>query len=288
VVDAHAHFWRWPTEEPAATAAHALAGGAAAAHASGPLTYAALLALMDAAGVHRLLQVTRTMLGTDNSYSLEGAAAHPDLIHAICRVDASAPDLPDVLDAMVRDPAVVGVRVHDMSPQAEALDGSALRRLWRELEFRGLPASVYAPDQLPAFAAMAREHPGLPMILDHAGCDVVPGGPRRDRLPKWREISALVSLPNVYLKVSGVPEAFGEPFPFHAARWHVAQLCDLFSPRRLMWGSNYPPAERAGDYTQLVRWVSDSDVLTDGDKGDILGGTAARVFGLACTVPDRE
>lgn len=280
VVDSHAHYWQWPAGETAEREARLAAASAQAAYEHGPVSYDDLLTLMDDAGVDSLVQVTRTAMGDDNSYSLEGAREHPERVRVLCRVDPLARDLADRLDAAAADALVVGIRVHYLPPHARWLADGSLHALWRGLESRRLPASVYAPDRLDTLADTARRHPGLSLIVDHAACDVSPHADPAKRFAGWEVLPRLAGLPNVTVKVSGLPEATDERYPFPRATERLKQLCELFPPSRLMWGSNYPPSQRVAEYAESLAFIRDAGFLTAGEKADILGGTAARTLGL--------
>ncbi len=243
-----------------------------------------MLAQMDAAGVDKLIQITRGVMGFDNAYSLEGAAGHPDRIRVLVRFDVAAPDLEGRLRALRGDPGVVGVRVmtiaRDEAPRFE--DGS-VAALWRAAEELGLPISLYAPDRSGLVAEIAERHPALPIVVDHAGLRVfdIFGAP--PPLDDWPNLLALRRFPNVTIKVSALPEAAVDAPPFAKAQGLLRQVFETFGADRMMWGSNYPLTTQICSYRQAVEFIELCDFLGSEPKGKILAGTAATVFGLPAT-----
>lgn len=61
----------------------------------------------------------------------------------------------------------------------------------------------------------------------------------------------------------------------------VDHVLSVFGPDRVMWGSDWPVLNLAGDYDA---WVAASDQLFSGlsapDKDAVYGGTARRFYGI--------
>jgi L-fuconolactonase len=229
--------------------------------------------------------VTRTIMGDDNSYSLEGARRHPERFRVLSRVDALRPDLLARLDEAAADPLVVGIRVHYLPPEEKRLTDGTLDPLWAALQSRSLPVSVYAPHHLEQLVGVAQAHPELTMVIDHAACVVDPASDPTQRFDGWRFLPTLSQLPNVLMKVSGLAEATDERHVFPRATDRLRQLCDHFPASRLMWGSNYPPSARVSDYEMSPELVRSADFLGNDERAEILAGTAVRVFGLSTPAP---
>ena len=59
-------------------------------------------------------------------------------------------------------------------------------------------------------------------------------------------------------------------------------LLETFGPSRMMFGSDWPVLTENGDY---LGWLAAGEALTSGltesERVDVFGGTAARFYGLA-------
>jgi predicted TIM-barrel fold metal-dependent hydrolase len=138
---------------------------------------------------------------------------------------------------------------------------------------------VYAPRNVAALHDVALRFPGLRIVVDHLGADLF--SPLGHRFDNWPEVRRLAKLENVYLKVSALPEATGERFPFPAAQERVREVYELFGPDRLMWGSNYPLTTRACTYAEAVDLLRVAcEFLLPADRATVLGATATKVFSL--------
>jgi L-fuconolactonase len=278
VVDTHLHYWQWPRDGEARAAAEARAR-----HASAPvedeLPYRDVAATMAAAGVAHAVQVTRTLSGFDNSYSLEGARALPSTFRVCGRFDPSGPDVKGRLVAFLDDPVIVAVRLFWYSDAGDWLGGGSLDSFWQAAEEADVPVCVYAPGQAAALDGVAGRFPGLRLIVDHAGADLF--RPPGRRFEDWDVVGKLSRFDNVYVKVSALPEATAERFPFPAAQRRVQELYDQFGPDRLMWASNYPLTTRVCTYSEALDLVRvGCAFLSDDDRSRVLGETARCVFRL--------
>src|SRR5687767_13322104 len=121
IIDSHAHFWNYPPD----------ADPSMPGHGDPPITPEEILAVMDEAGVDKLLEITRTIQGHDNSYSIEGAARHPDRIRVLGRFHPLEPDMPNRLREWLKQPYIVGIRL--WWPDID-LGDPAFEPFWAEAE----------------------------------------------------------------------------------------------------------------------------------------------------------
>lgn len=278
VVDTHLHYWRWPLDAESREKAEAQAR-----HSSSPdeeeLPYAAVAATIRHAGVEHAMQVTRTLSGFDNDYSVEGARQFSGTFRVCGRFDPTGPDLPGRLRLFMSDPTMAAIRLFWYSADDSWLNDGAMDAFWHEAETLDVPTCVYAPHNLGALHDVATRYPALRLIVDHLGANLF--SPLGHRFDHWQEVRRLHSFENVYLKVSALPEATGERFPFPAAQERIREVYELFGPDRLMWGSNYPLTTRVCTYTEAVDLIRvGCEFLTVEDRAKVLGATATKVFDL--------
>jgi len=278
VVDTHLHYWAWPRDADSRAASQSLAQ-----HSSAPveeeLAYGEVAATMRQAGVQHAVQVTRTLSGYDNGYSLEGARALPDTFRVCGRFDPSGPDVAERLRVFVGDPSIVAIRLFWYSDDDRWLSDASLDAFLAEAERLAVPVCVYAPRNVVALHDVAARFPDLRLVVDHLGADLF--SPVAHRFDRWDDVCALAKFDHVYLKVSALPEATGERYPFPAAQERVREAYERFGADRLMWGSNYPLTARVCTYEQAVDLVrAECEFLTADDRARVLAGTARTVFGL--------
>jgi predicted TIM-barrel fold metal-dependent hydrolase len=158
----------------------------------------------------------------------------PNAIVVFC--DLERADAPAELDRhMAASDLVRGVRIrsHPDDPDAPAFEAAL-----RALVGRGLSYELNAsPGKLLSGLATARAHPGLQVILGHAG---FPLGRDDEYLAWWkREISALAEAPNVACKVSGLGMV-DHDWTVDSIRPWVMHCVEAFGVERTMFGTNWP------------------------------------------------
>ena len=82
-------------------------------------------------------------------------------------------------------------------------------------------------------------------------------------------------------KLSGLASEAGTGWSVATLKLYVDVLLESFGPRRLMWGSDWPVLNEAGDYAS---WLAACETLTKhlspSDREAIFGGTAVKFYGL--------
>ena len=81
---------------------------------------------------------------------------------------------------------------------------------------------------------------------------------------------------NAYAKLTFLPSASEEDFPFCDVHWMVRELVDAFGPERCVFGSNFPTAQynQTLSYAETMRLFAEAIELTEVEREWILGRTA--------------
>ncbi len=280
VIDAHCHFWRlsrgdygWLSGE----------GGPLA-----PIRRDFLPADYpqghdrDYPAATRLIVVQAAPTLAETDFLLALASRQPRIAGVVGWVDLSAPEAEQQLRHRAANPHFKGVRpmlqdIADTDWLGRHARPDALAAL-QDLGLR-LDALVTAR-HLPRLAGFARQHEGLPLVIDHAA-KPQPGLPD-DWAAGLRDLAAI---PHVHCKLSGLLTEFSagdlaDPLP--VLRDILARLLDWFGAERLIWGSDWPVLTLAASYDE---WRGLTDALLSGLRPDeraaILHGNAARFYGIA-------
>ena len=127
---------------------------------------------------------------------------------------------------------------------------------------------------------LAQQLPALPMVIDHLAKPEIAAG----RMENWRDhFLAAADCPNIYCKLSGmVTEADWNGWTVEDLRPYVDFALECFGPRRLMFGSDWPVCELAGQYGEIVGAIREllSD-LSGAEQQQIFGKTAEHFYRLA-------
>lgn len=143
-------------------------------------------------------------------------------------------------------------------------------------------------EQRASVVRIARAVPSLRVIVDHLAR---PPLERAGWQPWTEQLQRLAACPNVALKVSvGIDVLTAWPAwdPSTLARW-VDTAVRVFGPRRLMLASNWPVVLLRATYERAWQDLAAAvrrGGVTGPDLDEVLGGTAARWYGLSGSVLD--
>jgi predicted TIM-barrel fold metal-dependent hydrolase len=151
-----------------------------------------------------------------------------------------------------------------------------------------LPVFIYAPNYLREVGDLVQTHPGVRFVLDHFGVRAgLPGsfahrgyrqGARRWALENLSAVLDLAKYPNVSVKLTGGPSLSEQPYPFDDLWPILISFMERFGPERLMWGTDWTRVDNA-TYSEGVRYVIESDQLSNDEKAAVMGRSLRAVLG---------
>ncbi|MBI2857158.1 MAG: amidohydrolase [Chloroflexi bacterium] len=225
-----------------------------------------------------------------NQYFLECMQRFPGRFAVVVSVDPSAPDAMSTLEQLAEKSGVVGLRLKpdDRSPGNDPL------AIWRKAGELGLVISCYTVNVKetgdPEFHRLVAAVPDTTIVLEHvAGIHVGHHhGDPTSVLPPYTGFRAALDLanyPNVYVKFAGLgeysprPPRFRPEFSFEEIPPMLEMAYKAFGPRRLMWGSDYPPVGSREGYRNALQGPMDLGVFSSQeDKEWAFGKTALSVW----------
>jgi len=272
LIDAHQHFWRvgengfsWPTPDLAAI------------HRDfGPADLAAVAAPLDLAGS---VLVQSQPDDRDTDWLLAMAGEEPLVRGVVGWVDLASPDALARIARLSENPKLRGLR-----PMLQSLDDDAwiaapgLDPALDAMIAHGLSLdALVLTRHLPHLLALARRRPELAIVIDHGAKPPIAVG---DKDGAWaRGIDALAAQPQVFCKLSGLLTEAAPGQGAQALSPYVAHLVASFGPERLMWGSDWPVLNLAGDYGGWLALARNLSGLTDAaDLAALFGGTSRRFY----------
>ncbi|WNB86181.1 amidohydrolase family protein [Cellulomonas sp. ATA003] len=230
--------------------------------------------------------VVQSVHAPSETPELLAVAGTSDVVRGVVGwVDLESPDVAERLAALRAAPGgdrLVGIRhLVQSEPDPDFLARPSVRRGVAAVGDAGLVYDLLVSDgQLGAAADLVGALPGTTFVLDHlAKPDLVHGD-----LTRWAEdLHRLAAHPNVAAKVSGlVTEADWSRWTVADLRPAVDRAFDAFGPDRVMFGSDWPVLNLAGDYG---RWLDAAAALlpaawgTD-ERAAFWGGNARRTYRL--------
>jgi L-fuconolactonase len=272
LIDAHQHFWRvaqngfaWPTPDLAAI--HRDFGPADLAAVGAPL------------GLTGSVLVQSQADDRDTDWLLKLATDTPLVLAVVGWTDLSAPDAPARIAELARNPKLRGLRPmlqnldDDAWIAAPRLDPALDAMVAHDLSLDALVLTRHLPHLL----TLARRRPDLAIVIDHGAKPPIATGEQADA---WaRGIEALAKFPQVFCKLSGLLTEAAPGQPTDALSPYVQRLVSAFGPDRLMWGSDWPVLDLAGDYGAWRALAEALSGLTDpADLAALFGGTSRRFY----------
>jgi L-fuconolactonase len=227
------------------------------------------------------VQAAATEAETD--FMLATARASAGLVRGVVGwTDLAAPDAPSRIAARATDPLMVGLR-----PMLQDIEDT--RWILRPEVQPALAAmashvlrfdALIKPRHLPIIGELAQRHPTLQVVIDHAAKPDIDG---QGFQPWATHMTRLARETPWCCKVSGLVTEAAPGWQPAQLRPYIDHLLAEFGPARLMWGSDWPVVNLAGGYT---RWREAAlALLPPATHPAILGGTAARFYGLEATSP---
>ncbi len=271
IVDPHVHVWKndprfpWPAELSNPPERDAL-----------PET---LLQLMQADGVERTVIVHVIYYRWDCRYTTAVVREHPDKFAGVCRINPESATPVADLDHWVAA-GLAGVR---LSPAAgpggewindqKQMDAICTRAAELKVPLCVLCGTERLPD---VERLVARHAERLDVCIDHmADCPI-------DQPAESQKLLALARYPRVFVKLSHLWSLSRQEYPYRDTHEQVRRLYDVFGPRRLMWGTDWPGVDEFCGYGRaLSQYRDEIRFFNDDDRRWILGGTALRLWPFA-------
>ncbi len=126
--------------------------------------------------------------------------------------------------------------------------------------------------QVESMQAVIDECPDLRVAIGHFGMVTTDG---------WERQIALAKNKNVYIESGGLTWLFHKEFyPYPSAVDAILTARDICGMDKLMWGSDYPRTMTDITYIMAVRFIEETDKLTEAEKQAFLGGNAMRFYGF--------
>jgi len=237
--------------------------------------------LLDQAGIDRTVLVQAAATTDETRYLLDIAEQHPMVAGVVGWVDMDSPkDAIQALDEFEQHPKFVGIRpmiqdIEDPTWIDRPEPGVVLDAL---IEKKLCFDALVRPVHLPPLLNCLNRHPELSVVVDHGAKPNIASG----EWQPWADgIAAIASQTSAYCKVSGLITEASDTQTYDDVMPYLDHLIRVFGPGRLIWGSDWPVLNLAGDYESWYAASTESlSRLATQDQESILGHNAIRFYGL--------
>ena len=271
IIDAHQHFWKpsrgdygWLTPEL-------------------ELLYRDFLPrdlkpLLDSCGVEKTILVQAAPTRAETEFMLELAREHEFIAGVVGWFDFEAADAAAQIGDLSGDPLLLGLR-----PMIQDIpDVDWILRSQNEAAFAAMVNhhlvfdALVLPIHLKNLLSVVVRFPDLSVVIDHAAKPSIREGVQES----WfREMEDLAQHPQVSCKVSGLVTEAGPDWKPGDLTPVIDHLIAVFGPNRLIWGSDWPVLNLAGDYGQWFEVANEAlQECTETDRSAVFGGNAERIY----------
>ncbi|TMI04809.1 MAG: hydrolase [Betaproteobacteria bacterium] len=246
-----------------------------------------MAALHQALGMQRVVIVTPSVYGTDNSATLYGMKARGADARGVAVIDDRTPE--SELDAMARA-GVRGIRLNLATGGAAdpATGRSRFEKAVERVKGRNWHVQMYTNlATISAISDLVAVSP-VPVVFDHFGGARAELGPRQ---PGFAELLDLVRSGRAYVKISGAYRS-SKLEPDYADVVPLAQALIAANPERIVWGTDWPhpnsaSGRKATEVTPLFQ-IDDGRLLNQlpvwapdaATRSKILVDNPARLYGF--------
>jgi L-fuconolactonase len=276
ILDSHQHFWQLDLPFD-----YGWLGRAEHAAINRSYLPADLLPHLRTAGVDATIFVQTQHSLEENRWVLKLAEQNAFIAGVVGWVDLSSECCEEQLQEFVIQPKFCGVRhITQDEPDDDFIIRPDVLRGLRVLERYAVPFDLlFYVRHLRHAAALGRQLPDLPMVVDHLAKPQI----RLGELDQWRlDLRRAAECGNIYCKLSGlVTEADWFQWTVADLRPYVETALECFGVERCMFGSDWPVCELAGGYEDVVGAMRElTSGLSTAERARIFGGTAVEFYGL--------
>lgn len=275
IIDAHQHFWElgrfdysWLDAEPLEPIRRSYLPEDLAPH-------------LDATGVMHSVFVQTQHNVEENRWVLDLAEKHEFLAGVVGWVDLQSEACEDQLLEFKAHPKFVGIRhvTHDEADDDFIVRPEVIRGL-KVLEKYSVPFDLlFFIKHLKHGETVAKQCPNLPLVIDHISKPEIEAG----RLDNWESnFRRVAECENVWCKLSGmVTEANWDNWSVSDLKPYFEVALEAFGPERLIFGSDWPVCELAGNYGDVHGAAMELiSPLSQAEQNVIMGQNAINFYGL--------
>lgn len=221
----------------------------------------------------------------DNSYLFDSVKEYEGRFTVVGMVDLNAADCIAALAAL-RKQGGAGIRINLRKENEWSPDNAAFKAAGD----LGLVISVIGKAENFASAAFRKlldNFPGTHFCLEHL-CRSPGGDVAKPPYDVFEKALECARWDNTSIKVPGLGEIVGKPhilpkgYPWgNDIPPHYEMAFKAFGPKRMMWGSNFPPSAAKEGYRNALEGVRKMPMFQNGDDlAWVMGKTAAKLWGL--------
>lgn len=196
----------------------------------------------------------------DNQWVLDLAKDNPIVVGFVGDLEPDKPDFRRQFDRFHRNPLFRGIRYGNLWGRdlGTSLNNPVFVEGLKLVADAGLEMDTANPDPnlIHAVVQVTDKVPSLRVVIDHLPGLKVPAD-RAERQKYEADLRELGKRPQVYVKISQVPQRVNDAVSFELAHYRslLDHLWETFGGDRLLYGSDWPNSDPWGRYDQILGLV---------------------------------
>ena len=227
--------------------------------------------------VEKFVLIQAPQYHSDNTYIIEQVTRFPEIFKAVVYVDPSSPKIQEEMINF----SELGVNAFRIITSSNLNPGyyqdNGYDVMFSVAQQNNLIISISAyPDGFIELKNISEKYPEVPIVIENMGNIFQ----EKNNFEKCLDdLCQLSSNRNFYLKLSGFNGASNTKPSLDLLLLSIEKLSSVFSPNRLMWGSDYPFQVLHGTYEDSISILkNDCTFLSEVQKQQILSDTARNLF----------
>jgi L-fuconolactonase len=213
----------------------------------------------------------------ETQFLLQQADGAPDVLGVVGWTDLRAPEAPARIAVLAANAKLKALRpmLQDIADPDWILQDALAPAFAAMLDCSLAFDALVKPVHLPRIQALARRYPALRIVVDHGAKPDIAAG----HWQSWADdLAALASAPQVVCKLSGLWTEAAPDASVSALAPCMRHVLACFGAERVLWGSDWPVLERAGDYAD---WhAAGIGMLSEQQRSSVFDAVARRVYRL--------
>jgi len=234
---------------------------------------------MVANGVERVVAIqTSTAYRWDNRFLADSARQNAPWMVGVCTLNPEDPASPGILERLVREDNVRGMRSVPVQGPPATLDHPGVEALWATAEELGVVINVLIHVELADhLERILTRHRGLRVVLDHC---MYPRGREGLNGETMRRTLDLAQYPNLHAKLTWLVDSSDREYPFEDTWPMLRAVVEAYGADRCVWGSDFPCElwTPKATYAQHLGLFVHALGLTADQKEAILCSTPSRLW----------
>lgn len=213
--------------------------------------------LLEAAGITGSIAVQAADTEEETEYLLSLTQDHDWILGVVGWTDLEAPDAPANIERMAQHPRLLGLRpmIQDIEDDRWMLNTSLRPALDAMVAHDLTFDALVMPRHLKHLLEFLEIYPDLRVVVDHCAKPEI-----RDRhFDTWAaDMTKIAQYNRVFCKLSGLATEAAPGWRPEDLTPYITKILQVFSPARVLYGSDWPVLNLASDYDTWLSTVQDN------------------------------